>query len=194
MNMETNILHTWNMDKKRVLLRADLNVPLNEHEIIDDFRLRAVLPTIDLLIQKGAQICLVTHIDSPQGVVPFLSTHRLIPFFCKQGYSIAWADNARVACQLQKQKNPPQIILLENIRFTPYEKIEDKHFAQQLACLGDFFVQDAFGSLASTGASLTKTPLYFDIKKRSTGLLIDHEINLLDKFQANPPDKKVLLL
>jgi phosphoglycerate kinase len=193
--METNVLYAWNIFKKRILMRVDFNVPLDESRIIDDFRLEATLPSIDFLIkQEASSICLITHIGNPHTLEPLLSTKRLLTFFNQKGYCIAWADTIRQAHGLQRQQNSPQLILLENLRFTPYEKSLDFLFAQQLSDLGDFFIQDAFASLASSGTSITRLPYCFDENKRTIGLLVSHEMTLLDEFKTISTDKTILIL
>lgn len=139
-------LDQLNLDNKQVLLRADLNVPLKDKIIKDDFRLQAILPTIDLIAKKGGKIILVTHLGRPKKPQPELSTELLLPWFKKHGYEIVFAKDFDQAKELSKEKNN-KIILLENLRFFPGEKSGDSLFAQQLKDLADYYVNDAFATL-----------------------------------------------
>lgn len=164
------------LHQKRVFLRADLNVPLSNGAIISDLRLKALLPTIQLIHKHGGKIILATHIGRPADHEPALSTQHLIPWFTTRGYHIAF--EADLAAAYTKSFGDPKIIvLLENLRFYPGETNHDAAFAQTLARLGDYYVNDAFGSLHRTDCSLLQVPQLFAPHKRMIGLLIENEIN-----------------
>ncbi len=186
-------LAEWNLTNARILLRADLNVPLINGTIADDYRLRALVPTIQLIQQKGGTIILLTHLGRPKGSDPKLSTRILIPWFAAHGLTVTYAATPHDAAQiLSAHKNsglPTPILLLENLRFFSGEKARDPQFAQELAALGDYYVDDAFGSLHRTDTSITLVPALFSPEKRSIGLLVEKELITLDRLrtQAQKP-------
>lgn len=81
-------LPSWNLHGKRVFLRADLNVPLANGTIMDDFKLKQLIPTLNLILKKESKIILATHIGRPDYAQPELSTRHLVPWFTHQGYSV----------------------------------------------------------------------------------------------------------
>lgn len=173
-----SLLPEFNLTKKRVLLRADLNVPLEKNTILDDYRLLALLPTIDLIRKKGGEIIIATHLGRPNGhYEPSLSTKMLVPWFEKKGYSITFCPTLE-----QAQSTSAPLILLENLRFFPGEQNHDILFAQELASLADFYVNDAFGLLHRTDSSITLVPLLFNKEHCTIGLLIERELQALDKL------------
>lgn len=177
-------LPDWKCTNKRIILRADLNVPLDGSTIMSDMRLRAIQPTLDEIIRKNATTILITHIGRPKTVDPSLSTRALVPWFKKNNYPIIFANTIQHANELSL-KNSGSIILLENLRFFPEEKGKSITFAQALAHLGDYFVQDAFGSLDNHDTSITLLPEQFDANKRTIGLLVEKELKELDALITN---------
>ncbi len=186
-------LPSWNIQNKRIFLRADLNIPLVNNKIANDFRLKSLLPTIDYILEHGGTIILATHIGRPQKYDPNLSTAILLPWFKKHGYDIIFEKNLDNAYQKSKTVDK-QIILLENMRFFPAEKKNDSAFAQQLGRLGDFYVNDAFGTLHRTDTSVTLTAQEFTPEKRTIGLLIEKELRILNHLLDNPKKQFVLIL
>jgi len=184
----TNMIDNLDLKSKRVLLRADLNVPLQKTQIICDYKLQAILPTINLLLSKGAKIILATHLGRPKGYDPKLSTKVLLPFFIKHKYSILFECDYNQAkkTSLEKQFD---ILLLENIRFFPGESCksqESQEFAKTLASLGDYYVNDAFGVLHRHDTSITLVPQLFSKVKRFLGPLVQHELATLAQLIKNP--------
>src|SRR4029078_9006567 len=110
---------SWNLNNKRVFLRADLNVPLSDGKIDNDFRLTSILPTIDYILNKKGSIVLATHIGRPQNKEPELSTQLLVPWFQQHGYTIQFVPNISTITTMNII--PQQILLLENLRFFPGE-------------------------------------------------------------------------
>lgn len=186
----TNILNTFALENKRVFLRVDFNVPLNNGVIVDDYKLQSSLETIDYLLAKKATLILATHIGRPEHPCEALSTRHLKPWFYKRGYSIVYAAQINDVPSLLAQK--PQLVLLENLRFFPSEQKEDLHFAQQLARLADYYVIDAFGVLHRTDTSLRLTAQQFPIKRRSIGFLIERELYHLNRIAL--PEKPYLII
>ncbi len=167
--------------QKRVFVQADLNVPLDKGQIVSDFRLQEILPTIDLILAKQGKIILATHIDRPQKYDPTLSTSNLVPWFEKKGYTITFESDLAKAHQ-KSFHDPKSILLLDNLRFYPGEKEKSESFAQQLAQLADFYVNDAFGTLARTDCSVLALPSLFSPEKRCYGLLIEKELRNAQKL------------
>jgi phosphoglycerate kinase len=177
-------LHEFDLSNKTVFLRADLNVPLNNGTIVDDFRLRAILPTIDLIRQKGGRIVLATHLGRPKEPTPTLSTKILAPWFTEHGYVVHFeADIAAVDTQ-----HPHDITLLENLRFFPGEKNHDPAFAQKLFKLADYYVNDAFALLHRDDTSVTLLPRLYPQDKKSFGLLVEKEFKVLWRLKDRPQE------
>ncbi len=142
---------------RRVLLRSDLNVPLSNGEVADDFRVRATLPTIDLLRRSGAAVVVCSHLGRPDG--RFVDELQMAPVAATLselgGFPVAVAADTvgPDARRLAERAGSGEVILLENTRFHPGETANDPHYAAALAELGDLFVLDAFGSAHRAHAS-----------------------------------------
>ena len=174
---------------KRVLVRVDFNVPLDEAgRIIDDTRIRAVLPTIEHLLAQGASVILMSHLGRPRGQrIPALSltpvAERLSQLL---GRAVGMAPDcvgAEVAAQAAALQ-PGQVLLLENVRFHPEEEQNELAFAQQLAGLGDAYVNDAFGAAHRAHASTEGVPRCMGAG--ASGLLMEQEISYLDEALRRP--------
>jgi phosphoglycerate kinase len=189
----TSGLHTAHLDNQRIFLRADLNVPLNNGIIVDDFRLEALRATIDLIHQKNGSIILATHIGRPKGVDDALSTRHLIPWFTKHGYAVQFEPDLQKAREASHNLKKT-ILLLENMRFFPGEKNHDAAFVNQLADCADYYVNDAFALLHRTDASITQLPDQFDSKHKAIGLLIEKELHMLNMLFTKPTTPFVLIL
>ncbi|RME32082.1 phosphoglycerate kinase [Candidatus Woesearchaeota archaeon] len=176
-------VHDLVVEGKRVLVRADLNVPLSEGHIRDDFRIRAFLPTIRLLAERQArQIIILSHLGRPKGnVVP---EYSLRPVAEKLGELLG----ERVALVSDFSAVPEQrYVLLENLRFHEEEEAGDASFANALARLGDAYVQDAFGTLHRRHASIVALPACFPPSERAVGLLVQKELKGLDISRPERP-------
>jgi phosphoglycerate kinase len=168
---------SWNLKNKRVFLRIDGNVPIKDDTILDDFRLKALLPTIQLLHSKGAKITLATHIGQPKKDTTKFSTQPLAAWFTQQGYG------------------PEQnVIMLENLRFADGEQKQSKEFAEKLKNNNEYYVNDAWGTLHRNDTSISLLPKLFAPNKRSIGLLIEHELTSLNKLKINPPKPYTIFL
>jgi phosphoglycerate kinase len=186
-------LELYNLKNKRVILRADLNVPFKNGIIADDYRLKEILPTINLIIQKGGSITLITHIGRPAHKDDNLSTRLLLDWFINKNYDIVWAASIEEAYYLA-QKNTHSIILLENVRFYAQEKTADFSFARKLSSLGDFYVNDAFGALHRNDTSIALLPTFFNKSHKTIGLLVQKELNTLTRLITKPKKPFVLIL
>jgi len=184
-------ISTIDVAGKRVFLRCDLNVPLKDGVIKDDGRIKASLPTISLLLKKGASIVIAAHLGRPKnGATPELSLApvaqrlgELLGQEIKFTGEVTGTGVAEVADSLQ----PGEILLLENIRFSADETSKDEAvrsaFAQELAKLADFYVGDGFGAVHRKHASV------FDLPKllpHAAGTLVAAEVEVLKKLTQNP--------
>ena len=174
---------------KRVLVRVDFNVPLDEAgRIVDDTRIRAALPTIEHLLVQGASVILMSHLGRPRGRrVPALSLapvaeclRQLLSCAVGMAPDCVGAEVAAQAAALQ----PGQVLLLENVRFHPEEEQNEQTFAQQLAELGDAYVNDAFGAAHRAHASTEGVPRCMGAG--ASGLLMEREISYLDEALRCP--------
>jgi len=184
-------LSTIDVAGKRVFLRCDLNVPLKEGIIKDDGRIKASLPTIQALLEKGASLVIAAHLGRPKGEAkPELSlapvAKRLAELLGREVKftgEVTGADVTTAAQSLQAG----EILLLENIRFsgaeTSKEESERAAFAAELAQLADFYVGDGFGAVHRKHASV------FDLPKllpHAAGKLVAAEVEVLKKLTQNP--------
>lgn len=173
---------------KRVLERVDFNVPLDDQRhITDDTRIRAALPTIEYLLDHGAALILMSHLGRPDGkVVEKLSlapvAERLSILL---GRPVAMAPDS-IGPQVEEQAlslQSGQILLLENLRFHKEEEKNDPAFAQQLASLGEVYVNDAFGTAHRAHASTEGITHYMP---GVAGFLMEKELNYLGSALENP--------
>ncbi|MFA5003781.1 MAG: phosphoglycerate kinase [Candidatus Saccharimonadales bacterium] len=173
---------------KRVLLRADYNVPLDSKAAItDDYRIKQSLPTIQFLIEQGAKIIICSHLGRPDGKVnPSLSllpvAERLHELLDREVSFVPACIGERVEKAVHSLE-PGEILLLENLRFYPEEEANDDGFAAQLASLAEVFVQDGFGVVhrahASTEAITHHLPSV-------AGLLLEKEVDTITNVMENP--------
>lgn len=189
----TSLIQAQPLSGKRIFLRADLNVPLIDGIIQSDYRLEALLPTLDLLIRQNTTIVIATHIGRPSGYDQAVSTQHLIAWFAHRGYDIGFAADVATAYELSMQKKH-QIIMLENLRFFPGEKARDATFAQQLARLGDYYVSDSFATLHRNDTSITLVPYLFAHDHRCVGLLVIRELTQLYELLKQPKRPFILVI
>lgn len=132
---------------RRVLVRADLNVPMNEGAVTDDTRIRAVKPTVDALLAKGAKVVLLSHFGRPKGkIVPEASLSHIVGAVADVlGQPVAFATDC-IGDEAKSVIDGNDVTLLENLRFHPGEEANDAAFAARLAELGDLYVNDAFSA------------------------------------------------
>ena len=172
---------------RRVLVRVDFNVPLDGGRVADDTRIRAALPTIELLRERGAALVLVSHLGRPKGKAdPGLSMRpvgerlaELLGAPVHQAPAVVGSDVETMAGGL----GPGEVLLLENVRFEPGETENDPALAEALASLADLYVNDAFGAAhrahASTEGVARHLPGY-------AGLLLEREVEELTRVVESP--------
>lgn len=209
--MKWNTIQKLSVKGKRVMLRADLNVPLSYDAIINDFRLQAIRPTLDYLLEQGAKIILATHIGHPELLIdhgtcpqealakvnvshhPELSTKRLLPWFKEHGYAIEREKDLHIA-QRKSMIDPETILLLENLRFFHGETEHNVQFADMLAELADIYINDAFGLIHRNDTSITLLAEQFAPEDRGIGLLMEKEMHELSQLRTNPTQPYLMIL
>ncbi len=184
-------LSTIDVAGKRVFLRCDLNVPLKEGVIKDDGRIKASLPTIQALLEKGASLVIAAHLGRPKGEAkPELSlapvAKRLSELLGREVKFTGEVTGAAVTATAESLK-AGEILLLENIRFsaaeTSKEEPERAAFAQELAQLADVYVGDGFGAVHRKHASVFDLP---QLLPHAAGKLVAAEVEVLKKLTQNP--------
>ena len=186
----------YDLEGKRVLIRVDFNVPLSEGEIGDDTRIRAALPTIEHVLQKGAKsVVLMSHLGRPKGtrkeelsLAPVAS--RLKELLDKD---VLFIDGCIEDFVVNRVAELPQggVALLQNLRFYPEEKKCDPVFAQKLSRLGNVYVSDAFGTVHRAHASTAGVPKHLPAL---CGMLIEKEIKYLSSVVEAPKKPYVAIL
>jgi phosphoglycerate kinase len=180
---------------KRVVVRVDFNVPIENGEIQDDTRIRAALPTLRRLLDGGASLILISHLGRPKGKVnPEMSLHPVAQRLSELlGRSVILADDVvgEDAHEKAASLQPGGVLLLENVRFEPGEEKNDDRLARELAGFGDLYVNDAFGAAhrahASTVGIASHLPSY-------AGGLMMAEVKALGALTGNPARPFVAVL
>lgn len=176
------------MQGKRVLVRADFNVPLDEEgAIADDTRIRASLPTIRYLCERGARVILCSHLDRPKGEIVerlrlALVANRLSELLDQPVVALRDCIGPEVESAVAAM-NDGDIILLENLRFHSEERADDSPFAERLAGLADVYVNDAFGASHRAHASVVGVPQHLPAV---TGLLLEREVSAFTRILEKP--------
>lgn len=186
--MNTLTIRDVDVNNKRVVVRVDFNVPVNSNgQITDDGRIRASVPTLEYLVDRGAKVVLMSHMGRPDGRYnPSMSlsvtAERLAAIMRHPVRFVGTCVGPEVE-QVVGDMSEGDIIVLENLRFHPEEESNDPDFADQLAKLGDIFVDDAFGTAHRSHASIvgiaTRLPSY-------AGLLLEKEIISLGHILEKP--------
>jgi phosphoglycerate kinase len=185
---------------KRVLVRVDCNVPMDDTgAITNERRIVAALPTLNALLERGGDLILMSHLGQPEGdptapdfrqknkrltmdrVAERLQNH-LGRAVRKLDEVVGPAVRAAVA-----QMQPASVVLVENLRFHPGEKSKDPGFAAELASLADVYVNDAFGTCHRSDASMVAVPAAMKGKPRVVGKLVAKELEILDRLLSDPP-------
>ncbi|WP_375260817.1 phosphoglycerate kinase [Palleronia sp.] len=181
---------------KRVLVRADLNVPMKDGEIADDSRLSAAMPTLRNIIDRGGRLIVIAHLDRPGGKRDMSASLRPVADAIREGLngtSVAFAEDCvgPEAEDAVRDLAEGQCLVLENLRFHAGEKENDSGFAQALAKLADIYVNDAFSASHREHASITGLPT---LLSSAAGLLMQKELETLERLLAEPRHPYVALL
>lgn len=182
------------LQNKTIIVRVDFNVSLNpDHTIANDERIRQVLPTLNYLLQRGNKLILLSHLGNPKQRDPALSLSRvrqdlqsLLP-----DYLIKLVADFRESQKIFKEQDAKTILLLENIRFYPEEQANSLKFAQELAALADYYVNDAFSASHRPDTSIIGIPKYLP---SFGGLLLRKEVEMLSLTLDKPKRPFVVIL
>jgi phosphoglycerate kinase len=189
---------------RRVFVRLDLNVPLEGGAVTDDARIRASLPTLTELLDRGASIVAASHLGRPRGRVDEALRlgvvaeplgrllDRVVEYLPTDG---VLSQEVEQSCQALAFE-PGRLILLENLRFDPGEEANDRAFAQRLAGLADLFVDDAFGAVHRAHASVVALPALVRERGGDTaaGRLLQREVEAMSRLIADPARPYVAVL
>ena len=182
---------------KRALVRVDFNVPLDDScEITDDNRIRAALPTLELLLDRGARVVILSHLGRPKGKPE--AKYSLQPVAKRLGellgrpVSFIESTDSDEAQQATNALEPGKVLVLENTRFLGGEEKNDQRLARALAELGDFFVNDAFGAAHRAHASTAGVAEH--LRPAVAGLLMEKELEYLGRALNNPGKPFVAIL
>ena len=192
----------FNVTNKRVLVRCDYNVPLNERgNILNDFRIKRTLPTIEYLIKNKAKVILISHLGRPKSWNMEHGTWnkefslrpialRLEKLLKKKVKFLDDCLGERVEKEIERMR-AGDIILLENLRFYKEEEKNSPEFAKKLSNLGDIFIQEGFGVCHRKHSSVIGIPKYLP---SGIGLLVEQEIKVLTKLRDNPKKPLVIII
>ena len=194
--MNKKMIQDVDVKGKRVLMRVDFNVPMNDQgEITDDKRITAALPSIQYLIEHGAKVILMSHFGRPKGQV--VHSLRLDPVAKRLGELLGKAvikvDDCigpEVEAKVYEMQDG-DVMLLENVRFYPEEEANDPEFAKKLAALGDLYVNDAFGAAHRAHASTEGVAKYLPAV---AGFLMEKELKFLGAAVNDPKRPFVAIL
>ncbi len=196
MSFNKKTIEDIDVSGKKVLVRCDFNVPLDENKnITDETRINAALPTIKYLLEHGAAVILCSHLGRPKG--EFNMKYSLAPVAKrlseKLGFEVKLAKDVigPDAKKLAAEVKPGQAVLLENVRFHAEEEKNDPAFAKELASMAEIYVSDAFGTVHRAHASTAGVAEYLPAV---AGFLIGKELNFLGKAVTNPERPFVAIL
>jgi phosphoglycerate kinase len=183
---------------KRALVRVDFNVPLDkERNVTDDTRIRAAIPTIELLLDRGARVILMSHLGRPKGAPEAKYSlqpvaKRLQELMPSRKVSFIESTDSDEALKASNDLAPGEVLLLENTRFLGGEETNDERLSRALAELGDLYVNDAFGAAHRAHASTEGVAKH--LSPAVAGLLMEKEINYLHGALENPVRPFVAIL
>jgi phosphoglycerate kinase len=174
---------------RRVLVRLDLNVPLEGGRITDDLRIRAALPTVQSIVERGGTAVCMSHLGRPKGVDEALRlkpvAKRMAELLGRDVTACGEIVGKQVADTLETLPSG-SVALLENLRFDPREKANDEGFARELAGLGEAFVNDAFGTAHRAHASVVGVPAVLGKDRCAAGFLLGKELKAFERVLHEP--------
>jgi phosphoglycerate kinase len=187
--MKVKDLNDLNLNSSQVILRCDLNVPIQNREILDDGRIRASLPTIKKLLAKDSSIVIIAHLGRPKGVrssdLSLSPVAKRLSELLKT--PVEFCDEILGQKMRARASKPGQILLLENIRFEEAETSKDEELrqglAQELSSYGDFYIGDGFGAVHRKHASVYELA---KLLPNAAGDLVSAEIKVLERLTNHP--------
>lgn len=186
-------LRDFNLGSKRILVRCDFNVPLSkEGEILDDFRIRQTIPTIEYLKEKKGKIILISHLGRPEikRDSSEVVAKRLEKLLGSQVKFLKDCIGDEIEKEVGKMREG-EIVLLENLRFYKEEEEGNLEFAEKLAKLGDIFIQESFGALHRSHASIVGIPEFLP---SGAGFLLEKEIKVLSDLMDDPKKPLIVII
>ena len=186
------LISELDLNNKKVLVRVDFNVPMNEnHKVTDNTRIKRSIKTISYILKNGGTCILISHMGRPNGYEKSLSLKSIVrelEGLLNQKINFlndCIGEKVKKACQKSKKG---EVILLENLRFYPEEQLGEINFAKELSVLGDIYINDAFGTAHRNHASTGVLPTFFKGKK-AMGFLLSKEVESIEKILKNgqPP-------
>ena len=181
-------LQDFNFHAKKVLIRVDFNVPLDENfNVTDANRIEAAKPTIDTVLAGGGSVILMSHLGRPKGKEDQFSLRHIVEKVSEVlGVKVQFASDCvgKIAANAAKNLKTGEVLLLENLRFYAEEEAGGENFAKELSSLGDIYVNDAFGTAHRAHASTTIIAKFFPDHK-CFGLLMAKEIESLNRVLNN---------
>lgn len=202
-------IDTCDFKGKKVIVRVDFNVPLDENgNVTDDTRIKGALPTLKKVLEEGGSLIIMSHMGKPKGKVnPKLSLSQIVkPVSERLGTEVKFAPDCAKASAAAEVLKPGEVLLLENLRFYPEEegkpvgidkedpnyaaakeemKKKQKDFAKTLASYADIYINDAFGTAHRKHASTAVIADYFDANHKMLGYLMEKEVQAVDNVLSN---------
>ena len=176
------------VEGRRVLMRVDFNVPLDGERVADDSRVRAAMPSIRHVLERGAQLVLCSHLGRPKGApdpkCSLAPAGEVLAGLLEQDVLLSDAPVGDGPTKLVRDLRDGQVVLLENVRFHPGETTNDDAFARALAAYADVYVNDAFGTAHRAHASTVGVAAH--VREKGAGFLVAQEIDALTRL-ANAP-------
>ena len=187
------LLHLKKLDlaNKKVFIRCDFNVPMDEYgNISDDRRIRSAIATINYCLDLDCAVILASHLGRPKGEVvekySLAPVARRLQQLLKRNVDLASEVVGEDAMQKAKALPRHEVLLLENLRFEPGETQDDETLSKQLASMAEFYVNDAFGVSHRAHSSVYGITKFFDEQHKAAGFLLEREIKFFDKLVNNP--------
>ena len=175
-----------NLTDKRIILRVDLNVPIQEGKVIDKSRINKVIPIIKEFVNKKAKVILISHLGRPKGKInEKLSLKPIAPILQNLLNSKVYFSNKSYGPTIIEKSNKiksGEILLLENIRFNKEEEANEKNFAKELSKIGDIYVNEAFSCSHRAHASVCEITKHID---SYAGKLLSEEVNVINMLKNN---------
>jgi len=187
------LLHLKSLDlaNKKVFIRCDFNVPMDEFgNISDDRRIRSAIATINYCLDQDCSVILASHLGRPKGEVndkyTLAPVARRLQQLLKRHVELAPGVVDDATLKLASSLSSHEVLLLENIRYEAGETKNDEELSKKLASMSDFYVNDAFGVSHRAHASVEGITKFFDDKHRAAGFLLEREITFFTKLMSNP--------